>query len=614
MRDHQPLIQRGTRGLFSRGQEDTIPPGYLLKANNVIYSAYGIKTREGIVNHLTFPNLVRFHIYKRMGEADRLLILNSTGELYDSTNLVTPILTIAAMTDFSMVAMFNRAYITPHNGVRGLPGEFVYVYQGSGVARKAAGNPPSGFTLVVIDSAAAGNIEAGDHLFAVAFETDTGYITAPGPVSFTKYTAPGSKKAKVTAIPIGPAGTVARHILATQTITTYNGNQIAYELFFVPGGKISNNVDVELDNINFFDTDLVASADYLIDNLSELPAQLGLADYSGNMIGWGSDTQESVVRVSKNGEPESWSGIDGFVIANPADGGGVKNCVIYRGDLHIYKAQRHLMTRNNGGSPTTWPSPTMDAAVGTDTHGICQIMDTKGQTMDQYIVASRQGLLKWTGGYEAQPLSFVVDDLWKRININEFKKVQVCLDPILKRIYILAPLDGASTPSHILVCDYKDGMLLDSVKWSLWTFNVALRSVGVDTNFADQTSVLRIGASSNTYSLSAAALNDVSVAIPTPEIEYAFEPADDDDFWNHYGGIRLRVIGAGTLKVKISGLDRVETLQARDITLSSAPGNDYTRNFDFQARRACVSLSTESIDEWFHINKRVLYKSPLWVF
>jgi hypothetical protein len=52
---------------------------------------------------------------ERTGEAQRLLILDDTGKIWDSvTGLV--ILSIPAMTDFSCTIMYEQAFISPYNG------------------------------------------------------------------------------------------------------------------------------------------------------------------------------------------------------------------------------------------------------------------------------------------------------------------------------------------------------------------------------------------------------------------------------------------------------------------------------------------------------------------
>lgn len=617
MRDHKALVQKDF-GLFDRGMEELCPANRNTKVINMQYTHFGAKTREGTVKDLTFPNLVRFWIFRRIGQADRLLLLNTAGEIHDSTNIGTPILTIVGMTDFSVVLMFDRVYISPHDGKTGLPGEVVYVYTGTGVARPAGGSPPSGFNLTGHETGDDGKIDKGTHLFAVAFETDTGYITRPGPIDgdepdFKKFEATGGKKFRVTNIPVGPAGTVARHILATRLIFDYKGDQKSPELFFVPKGKIENNTDVAL-TIDFYDSDLVASADYLFDNLDEIPAFLGMCDYGGRLCGWGENEKPAIIRASQSGQPESHSGVEGFVIVSPGDGLGLTRCVVHRGNLHCYKKQRHFLTQDNGSSPVTWNVALVDAAVGTDVNGVSIIMDSAGQTMDQFVIASRQGLMHFAGAYSEQALTFGIDDIWKRINQSKTHLIQVSVDPIKKRIYITLPVDGSSTINMLLMGDYEYGLSAEMIRWSVWSFtNYVIKSIIVDTKFTDQSAVFTIGASSNTYQLSATALNDDGTAIPDPEIEFAPKSGDDEGLINHYTGIRLRVVGSGVLGIIAYGLDRTISYTVKDIVLSANPGKEYTALFEIKSEKCIVSLKTSSINEWFHINKYALYFIPLWV-
>src|SRR5512141_2355373 len=113
MRDHEPITLRDFLGTFDRGDDDSVPAGYFKDSRNVRFFSKGVASREGTSLAVTISSVKRMAVYKRIGEAQRLLILNAAGQLYDSTNLSTPILYIAAMSDFSMETMFNRAYITP---------------------------------------------------------------------------------------------------------------------------------------------------------------------------------------------------------------------------------------------------------------------------------------------------------------------------------------------------------------------------------------------------------------------------------------------------------------------------------------------------------------------
>lgn len=620
MRDHQPLVVREFKGEFDRGSDDVCPPGYLLKARNVIFTNFGVKTRGGFEKSLTLDNIARIQTYKRIGEADRLLILDTTGKIWDSTNLATPILNIPAMTDFSMINMFNRAYISPHNGVRGLPGEFLYVYGGSGTARKAGGSPPSGFTLLATNSASSGHVEPGNRFVAVAFETDTGFITRLGPVSgtvtnFAVLNTPGNKKLTVNAIPIGPAGTVARKIAVTKAIPDYvlGMDQKLNEFFFVPNGRIADNTSTGPLDYDFYDSDLVDSADYLLDSLDSPPAFVHVNDYNGSLVGVGEDTKESVARVSKSGEPESFNGITGFVVVNPSENQGLKYSVPLRGDLHLFKSQRHFMTRNSGNEPVFWPVIPIDSAIGTEPYGVAQVLDSKGQTLDQLILISRQGLQQFDGAHKEFPLSFVIRDVWDRINVSVLYKSQLCLDPINKRLYCLIPVDGSSTVNMLLMGDYQNGIAWDSIRWSIWSFtSISPRSCIVDTKFSDQTPIFRLGASSHVYNLNPSLLNDDSAIIPDPEIELPLMSVEDDGWINHFGGLRTRAVGSGFLQATFSSLDRAITQVTKSIPLSVSPGRELTVLANFKAEKASLSLKTQSINEWFHINKVVIFAIKLW--
>lgn len=628
MRDHTPIVIREFKGEYDRGSDDVCPAGYLLKARNVIFTNFGVKTRPGFDGQYVLANIARIQTYKRIGEADRLLILCTDGKLYDSVvSLVTPILNIPAMTDFSMVNMFNRAYISPNNGVKGLAGEFVYVYQGSGVARKAGGTPPGGFAFngnVVNSALPNGHVEKGQRFIAVAFETDTGFITRLGPVigtvtDFATYGATGTRKMTVGVggtIPIGPSGTVARRIAVTKVIADYTVgmDQKLNEFFFLPGGRIADNTTVGPIDYDFYDSDLVDSADYLLDSLDNPPAFVHVNDYNGSLVGVGEDAKESVARVSKSGEPESFNGIEGFVVVNPNENQGLKASFSLRGDLHLLKSQRHFMTRNNGNSPVFWPVIPIDSAIGTEPYGIAQVLDSKGQTMDQVVFISRQGLQQFDGAYREFPLSFVIKDIWDRLNIGALNKSQIAVDPILKRIYMLLPVDGSASVNLFLVLDYQNGLSYDTVRWAIWSLTAPFvpRSLIVDTKFTDQSPILRLALTDAVTVLNPASLNDSTAIIPTPEIEIPLTSVDDDGSINHYAGLRLRAVGEGFLQNTFSGLDRASVLVGRDIPLSIAPGKELATLVNFQAEKASVSFSTQFINEWFHINKIIVFASKIW--
>src|SRR5215211_5886920 len=104
--NHVPIPINEFGGLFDRGPDEAIPLNHFKLAQNLKFKPSSFRTREGSVVFLTCGAVLRFHVYKITGQASRLLILFAGGALYDSTNMALPILTIPAMTDFSMETFF----------------------------------------------------------------------------------------------------------------------------------------------------------------------------------------------------------------------------------------------------------------------------------------------------------------------------------------------------------------------------------------------------------------------------------------------------------------------------------------------------------------------------
>ncbi len=604
------------KGLWSRGPAENIPENHFSIANNIRYINGGFETRWGTsVSLAVAAGVRRFFPYSIEGQADRIIYLDTTGKIYDSLFPGNVILNIAAMTDFSMVVMNDRAYLSPHNGTTGLAGEFVYVYKGDGVAaRQAAGNGPSGFSLIAADSPDAGYVEEGFHLYAVAYETDTGFVTKPGPAVFAQHTSAGQFKVRLTNIPVGPAGTVARHILATKVIEGYNNDQSSQELFYVEGYSLQDNVTTQID-LEFYDSQLVRSADYLLDEMTTIPAVLGFTTFAGSLVGWAPNTEPSSIYFSKAGEPESISLVEGGLEVDPTSGGGVKNCVAYRGGaLMIHKSGRVYTTSNNGEEPIYWEvQGPIDMGVGSSVFGVAVVLDEEGNTTDRYVVASKKGLIAYDGTY-SNVLSEKVEDIWARITKTAFSKIQVALDPINEVIYVTVPLDGAVTPNTVLYCDYAEGMTVADVRWSVWTFaGYAPTSIGIDVDI-DGEPVFKIGAvGGNIYYLTADAVGDNLVVIPTSTFQTAYVGREDSVAVNHYGGVRLRASGNGTLDLQFSGLDDTVTANIPSTVLATSPGRFLQSEFGLNSQKGRLKGYVDAYGEKFKITRITIFHTPIWV-
>jgi len=395
------------------------------------------------------------------------------------------------MDDFGFTDVAGRAYINPFENFidsdgttrqRGLEDEFLYVYLGDGsAARKAAGSPPSGSSMVV--GVGTGNSDLGFHLFAVVYETDTGYLTALGPEAFTGFTSVSTAAGyAISNVPISPDSfVVARHIVMTKAILDYNGDQVGFQFFFAPEGKIDDNVTTTI-NISAFDLDLLDDASHLIDNFEEIPAGVGLTQYNSRLVTACFFTDISLVRLSFPGEPEAISQVDGLIIV-PLDGLPVTELQEYRDVLYMFKQTRTWASVDNGDAPVTWQGPTIvDNGTGAPVHGIAQVLDTGGVNIEMLLIADYSGAMMFNGAYARPSLSWKIEDLWRSLDRGQFHKIQILNDTVLQIFYFTLP-NGT-----MLIADYERGLNAKDIRWSPWSFDIT-----ADTIALIKTNVLVIG-------------------------------------------------------------------------------------------------------------------------
>jgi hypothetical protein len=621
---HVPVILEDWKGLYTRGVTDSTPQGYFLESLNVKFNESDVYTRDGSTKLLSIFNIVRFFIYKRLGETIRYIYLNTSGQLFDSLYPDVPIWTDATFTDFSGLNFNNRFYITPHNRVTGIASKFLLVYDGSGTARLAAGSAPTGFTLGAVESAVAGNCEIGTHLVAVCFVSNTGFVSAPGPTLFAVVASTGGFAIDLSALPIGPAGTVQRQIVATKAIQDYNGNQLGYQFFFVSsidGGLINDNSSTT-GRISFFDAELLTDATYLFTARGQIPAGVCLSDYNGRLCVAGVNGDSHSIYISEPYLPEQISTLTGTITVDPfASGIGVTNLFVFRGNLTICKSHRLYQTQDNQGDPNTWPTPiSIDPGVGTECFGVATIADAKGQQTDRTFIADRSGLILFSGYATRPEATWVCENTWERINKNVFNKIQVCVDTETSSIFVTLPLDNSNTISHILFGYYGNaygpyGFDAREIRWTLWQTNNGVSSIAVDVDTTTGASVLKYSGSTNhLYQIANdySTVTDDGIAF-TSYVKTALY-STKAKYIQHLALIGLRALGSGTLVTTCYGQDDVLSSTLANITMSAAPGSDYELKANFQSIRIAVKFLTgNNANEYFKISRADLYLKPTWL-
>ena len=448
------------RGLYNRGDRTLTPTGYNWRLENMGFQGDNLVSRDGLRSRLTRLNSNRrgvlraFDFQKSDAEANRFLFLSNeldsdgepAGRFYSSLDLSDPILELPGVDDFSALSFYNRLYITPHNKIEGTSGEFIYVWEGSGSPRKAAGTQPTEtFQLSELDLT--GRINTGIHLFAIAYQTESGYNTKPGPENPPGILATGNKQIRLSGIDSGPDYVTKRLVLATRTIFGFelingllSGNPFAHPFYFVPNGIINNNDDDESIDLNFYDEELLDESGYLFLQAEELRAGLGLCAYNGRMCYWGVDGEPSVVRVSRRNQPESFSALDGFCVVDPQDSGGIRNCWGLRQTLYISRSDKTYNVSDTGSAPATWPIGAVDLGIGTEINGVATILDTRGTNNDYTLVATKRGLMLFDGVFRQPEVSWNIEHLWE--GIKDFKITQIAHDSVKRKIYVVVNTQG----------------------------------------------------------------------------------------------------------------------------------------------------------------------------
>ena len=499
LRDHQPISIDQFNGLYDRGDADNTPLDHFQDCDNLeFFGDNSFKTRPGIgiSQDVLVPleNIKRIYNYPT-NTANTLIVLTydydtDEGNIYhvvDSTSVFGPILTISGMVDFAFVPYAGRGYISPIgfytlttltgtlNIEKGLENEFLYVYAGDGTAaRKAAGVGMSG--TMTIANGAAGHTDAGFRIFGFVSETTSGYLAPPS--ILTSFTTAAASSVSFGSIPTsGDPNVVRRHLVATKVIATFNGDLQGYQFFFVPDAIIVNNSDTFLNNISFYDADLLEDASHLFENFTEIPAGAALTLYHDRLCVFCTFDDISIGLLSAEGEPEAIDQIDGIIVV-PPDGNPITNGQELRDILYVMKRSRTVSFADNGDVPSSWALVIVDNALGTSIHGIATVLDTGSSSVDFLIVCTYQGVSLFNGRYITPELSWKVEKRWRDQDRNLFRGIQVVNAPIQKWIIIILP------DLTLLVGGYRSGMDPKKIKWMPWSFAMGVNTVaivGVDT-------------------------------------------------------------------------------------------------------------------------------------
>lgn len=490
VRDHVGLVIDRFNGLWDRGDPDTVPIDHFQDCNNIDYvdgSSFGTRPGVAISQTVLVPlsNIKRIYNYPTQ-TANTLIVLTydkitGNGNIYhvvDVNTVYGPLLTINGMTDFAFVPYAGRAYVSPFGDVAngtltfqiGLPSQNVYVYNGDGtLMRKAAGSGIGGTMTVAIG--AAGHTDPGQHVFGFVSQTVSGY-NAPPSVLTPFVTLPGNSVSFGSIPTSGDPNVVKRLLVATKTIPNYNGNTQGYQFFFVPNAVLNDNTSTALNNISFYDADLLSDASHLLNNYTSIPAGSSLSLYHSRLCVGCQTGNISLILVSQPGEPEAIDQVAGLIVV-PLDGNPVTNTQEYRDVLYAFKRSRTVSFTDNGGDPSSWPFVAVDNSLGTSVHGISTVLDSGGSSVEYLIIATYQGISLFNGKYNTPELSWKISNRWQGLNRNNFGRIQIVNNPITKKLYCVLPT------RVVLTGNYDNGLDPKNIRWSPWSFQPGINTVAI---------------------------------------------------------------------------------------------------------------------------------------
>jgi hypothetical protein len=335
---------------------------------------------------------------------------------------------------------------------------------GTAAARLAAGTAPA-TAPTLAESGTGANNDNGVHLVAIAFETNTGFITKPGPIA--TITTTFKKQIDVTNIPVGGSHIVARWVLYTKSKgegIAYTNNPNDYEFFLLH--RIADNVTTVY-TINTFDTNLVDSGDYLFDQLVDIPNARGVTYFDNKLIVFGMREDRNVMRSSLANEPESFNSVDGNIILAPKTRNGIYAVATHRSILYIFTEEKTFFTTDNEDTPSTWKVSVLDSSVGiaipTDTshpsRGVARFREVPGGTIDDVLLISTNTGLRVLNGFYGDDLTYNIRSYTSPWDLFD----ELLVDPVTRKIYLGNFING-----QYIVGDFNDGLNRETIRWSEW--------------------------------------------------------------------------------------------------------------------------------------------------
>lgn len=496
----------------------------------------------------------------------------------------------------------------------GASGCRVVTLQSSVFVNDLAFQPPLTYVPGAPTEPGAGTITGGTHYFAYRVEYRSGFLTRPSPdtgvgspsvSTFTpvQFTAAGSKNLSWVLNTAWPEGAVNVVMLMTTVANPAQWFEVPGAVQPVVGGTTSTitfTIDISDDILFATGIDATASLFFLTNTVANVPA------FTPSVVLTHGTRMVYVTTVSDNVGNQAGalyvSAISAYqeitadqsLIQLP----GLKDIVTaisLDGTLYMFGPQWTYRTIDNGAAPVTWPAPILvDGRRGT-----LAVRGAEVSPSGTYAwLASQDGLYYFQGSFPPLPISYYQQPDWNRINWSAAETLEIRDDPSVKIVYVLVPLDGSSTPTHLMKWDYTNGFEPGTVQYSLdnvRNYPLGAMEVVQNTLTGQQANnaklkELWIGSSSANPILRRNSTTDITPYRDNSQpISTLYETALFPRRGGRYGaqgevlqhhGADYRMKGFGVLNIITWAIDHARSYNLLPVQLAPLPGQYPHRSFD----------------------------------
>lgn len=354
----------------------------------------------------------------------------------------------------------------------------------------------------------------------------------------------------------------------------------------------------------------------------------------------------TVVRASRLEDPESFDGVLGLIQPIYFNGQAVRAMHVIRDSLYFECDRAMYVTKDTGGEPATWTIDPVSSAIG------CFGPRAVALGEDWAVKANRYGLYIYIGR-EPQKISHEIQTLWNQINLAYAGKVWVEVDPNERKIYVGAPVNGATEVNQIFVMSYETQdtsqdiaaygtlrfsaysgrrLVLDQGrKWTIWNFkdtsgNPINLPCGSFVEQSDGSALFLLGggADSNLYFIDTTNRgNDNGAAVlssytthffPTYEEEQQLAGDDGRRLRSHmhaFNFLRHNAVGSGEMSVYLydgtisEANGNPKLIDKFPLSASRFNGDAETVPQDWTSERWAMKFETNGVGDWFQIERSV---------